>query len=112
MYTLGCGHTVNIILSYTSVFNSFILVRTWSPMAEEQSWNLKTMQTRQRFWLKYSSWYLNTTLIFQNVKDIMKSIANIRNDKAKKQQASKWTKMPSETKTKVIKNWEQKAMTS
>ena len=42
----------------------------------------------------------------------MKSIANIRNDKAKKHQASKWTKMPSETKTKVIKNWEQKAMTS
>ena len=46
------------------------------------------------------------------VKDIMKSIANIRNDKAKKQQASKWTKMPAETKTKVIKNWEQKTMTS
>ena len=46
------------------------------------------------------------------VKDIMKSIANIRNDKAKKQQASKWTKMPTETKTKVIKNWEQKTMTS
>ena len=42
----------------------------------------------------------------------MKSIANIRNDKAKKQQAAKWTKMPTETKTKVIKNWEQKAMNS
>ena len=78
-------------------------------MEEEQSLNLKMTQTRQRFWLVLRCSYLNTS-IFQNVKDIMKSIANIRNDKAKKHQASKWTKMPSETKTKVIKNWEQKAM--
>ena len=39
----------------------------------------------------------------------MKSVTNMRNDRAKKEQAAKWSKMPSETKTKVIKNWEQKA---
>ena len=44
------------------------------------------------------------------VKDIMKSVTNVRNDKAKKETAAKWTKMPQETKTKVIKSWEQKAM--
>ena len=59
-----------------------------------------------------SSWAdISLVFFFQNVKDIMKSIANVRNDRAKKQQAAKWTKMPSETKTKVIKNWEQKALT-
>ena len=39
----------------------------------------------------------------------MKSVTNVRNDRAKKEQAAKWTKMPQETKNKVIKTWEQKA---
>ena len=38
----------------------------------------------------------------KNVNDILKSITNVRNDRAKKEQAQKWSKMPSETKTKVI----------
>ena len=45
----------------------------------------------------------------KSVKDIMKSVSNLRNDRAKKEQAKKWSKMPQETKTKVIKSWEQKA---
>ena len=47
---------------------------------------------------------------YQSVREIMKSITNVRNDRAKKEQAKKWTKMPKETKTKVINKWEQKAM--
>ena len=46
------------------------------------------------------------------VNDIMKSITNVRNDRAKKEQAQKWSKMPSETKTKVISKWEEKAKSS
>lgn len=45
----------------------------------------------------------------KSVKDIMKSVHNLRNDRAKKEQAKKWSNMPQETKTKVIKSWEQKA---
>ena len=45
----------------------------------------------------------------KNVNDILKSITNVRNDRAKKEQAQKWSKMPSETKTKVISKWEEKA---
>ena len=45
----------------------------------------------------------------QSVKEIMKSVTNVRNDRAKKEQAAKWSKMPQETKSKVIKSWEQKA---
>ena len=45
----------------------------------------------------------------KEVKDIMKSITNVRNDRAKKEQAKKWSNMPSETKTKVINKWEEKA---
>ena len=47
----------------------------------------------------------------KTVNDIMKSITNVRNDRAKKEQAQKWSKMPSETKTKVITKWEEKAKT-
>eukprot|EP00090_Calanus_glacialis_P022333 TRINITY_DN34479_c0_g1_i1.p1 TRINITY_DN34479_c0_g1~~TRINITY_DN34479_c0_g1_i1.p1 ORF type:complete len:247 (-),score=73.52 TRINITY_DN34479_c0_g1_i1:56-754(-) len=47
----------------------------------------------------------------KTVREIMKSITNVRNDRAKKEQVKKWTKMPNETKTKVINKWEQKAMT-
>ena len=43
------------------------------------------------------------------VKDIMKSITNVRNDRAKKDQAKKWSNMPAETKGKVVKKWEEKA---
>ena len=46
------------------------------------------------------------------VKDIMKSINNVRNDRAKKEQAKKWSNMPAETKTKVITKWEEKAKVS
>ena len=46
------------------------------------------------------------------VKDIMKSISNVRNDRSKKEQAKKWSKMPAETKTKVIAKWEEKAKIS
>ena len=48
----------------------------------------------------------------KNVKDIMKSISNVRNDRSKKEQAKKWSKMPAETKTKVIAKWEEKAKIS
>ena len=48
----------------------------------------------------------------KEVNDIMKSITNVRNDRAKKEQAKKWSKMPSETKTKVIQKWEEKAKTA
>lgn len=48
----------------------------------------------------------------KDVNDIMKSITNVRNDRAKKDQAKKWSKMPSETKTKVITKWEEKAKNS
>ena len=47
-----------------------------------------------------------------NVKDIMKSVTNLRLDEARKNQAKKWTKMPNETKTKVISDWEKKAKTA
>ena len=50
--------------------------------------------------------------VFKAVKDIMKSISNVRNDRSKKEQAKKWSKMPAETKTKVIAKWEEKAKTS
>ena len=39
----------------------------------------------------------------------MKSIKNLKNDAAKKEQAQKWTKIPGETKAKVINKWEDKA---
>ena len=45
----------------------------------------------------------------KEVKEIMKSITNVRNDRAKKETAKKWSNMPSETKTKVITKWEEKA---
>ena len=45
----------------------------------------------------------------KEVKDIMKSITNVRNDRAKKDQAKKWSNMPAETKGKVIGKWEEKA---
>ena len=41
--------------------------------------------------------------------DILKSITNVRNDRAKKEQAKKWSNIPSETKSKVINKWEEKA---
>jgi hypothetical protein len=43
------------------------------------------------------------------VKDIMKSITNVRNDRSKKDQAKKWSNMPAETKGKVLTKWEEKA---
>ena len=43
------------------------------------------------------------------VKDAMKSITNVRNDRAKKEQAKKWSNMPAETKGKVLSKWEEKA---
>ena len=46
------------------------------------------------------------------VKDIMKSITNVRNDRSKKEQAKKWSNMPAETKTKVLAKWEEKAKVS
>ena len=45
----------------------------------------------------------------KGVKDIMKSITNVKNDRAKKEQAKKWSNMPAETKGKVIGKWEEKA---
>ena len=45
----------------------------------------------------------------KEVKDIMKSITNVRNDRAKKDQAKKWSNMPAETKGKVLSKWEEKA---
>ena len=45
----------------------------------------------------------------KTVNDILKSITNVRNDRAKKDQAKKWSNIPSETKTKVINKWEEKA---
>ena len=45
----------------------------------------------------------------KTVNDILKSITNVRNDRAKKEQAKKWSNIPSETKTKVINKWEEKA---
>lgn len=45
----------------------------------------------------------------KGVKDIMKSITNVRNDRAKKDQAKKWSNMPNETKGKVVAKWEEKA---
>ena len=45
----------------------------------------------------------------KEVKEIMKSIANVRNDRAKKDTAKKWSNMPNETKGKVISKWEEKA---
>ena len=39
----------------------------------------------------------------------MKSITNVKNDRAKKEQAKKWSNMPAETKGKVIGKWEEKA---
>ena len=45
----------------------------------------------------------------KSVKQIMRSLANVRNDRSKKEQAKKWSNMPSETKTKVINKWEEKA---
>ena len=50
--------------------------------------------------------------VFQVVKDIMNSISNVRNDRSKKEQAKKWSKMPAEMKTKVIAKWEGKAKIS
>ena len=47
----------------------------------------------------------------KEVKEIMKSITNVKNDRAKKEQAKKWSNMPNETKTKVISKWEEKART-
>ena len=47
----------------------------------------------------------------KEVKEIMKSITNVRNDRAKKDTAKKWSNMPNETKTKVINKWEEKAKT-
>ena len=43
------------------------------------------------------------------VNDILKSITNVRNDRAKKEQAKKWSNLPGETKNKVINKWEEKA---
>ena len=45
----------------------------------------------------------------KEVKEIMKSITNVKNDRAKKEQAKKWSNMPNETKTKVVSKWEEKA---
>ena len=45
----------------------------------------------------------------KTVNEILKSITNVRNDRAKKEQAKKWSNIPSETKTKVINKWEEKA---
>ncbi len=47
-----------------------------------------------------------------NVISIMKSLRDIRNDgsiEATKLQAKRWTKIPAETKKKVIQKWEEKA---
>ena len=43
------------------------------------------------------------------VNDILKSITNVRNDRAKKEQTKKWSNMPNETKSKVISKWEEKS---
>ena len=45
----------------------------------------------------------------KEVKEILKSIINVKNDRAKKDTAKKWSNMPSETKTKVLNKWEEKA---
>ena len=70
-----------------------IVVRSYYD-AQGRSGELKTQQGEERD---------------KDVNDILKSITNVRNDRAKKEQAQKWSKMPSETKTKVISKWEEKA---
>ena len=46
-------------------------------------------------------------LFSQSVREIMKSIKNLKNDAAKKEGSK--NKMPGEVKTKVISKWEDKA---